>query len=74
VEEPRPARDGINVTFGRRSRDLVGSLDFQIALLNKKAPYFLEDLGPLPEELSSPGQRPIHHDSRFLEIFQGFIL
>jgi hypothetical protein len=47
------------VGFGCRGRDAVRGLYFQVALIDKKMPYFLQDSRPLPENFLAPCQGKI---------------
>jgi hypothetical protein len=70
MEIPCPGRNGINVRFGCRSGNAVRRLYFKVALMDKEAPYFLDDFSPLMEGCFTPGQLPIFRHGSILEFFQ----
>jgi len=59
MKKPGSGRDGINVGFKCRGRDAVRGLYFQVALIDKKTPYFLQDSRPLLKGLFPPCKGPI---------------
>jgi len=59
MKKPRSRRGGIYVGFRSRSRDAVRGLYFQVALIDKKTPCFLQDSRPLLKSLFPPCKGPI---------------
>jgi hypothetical protein len=59
MEEGVSSFNGIDVKLGGRGRNQVGSLNFEVALFNKKTPYGLDRPGPQPKRLLLVSQSPL---------------